>query len=80
MGAVVMIGDSWSDRVRALVEETCREQGVPLHVTDGRVLGQVAVLLGADVAGRRALARSASTAPDAAGSEAPHRTDALDRN
>jgi hypothetical protein len=71
---------TFSERVRALVEQTCRDQGVPVQVTDERTLSQVAALLNADVAGRRALARSASTASDTTTSEAPHRTHALDRD
>jgi len=37
--------DEWRERVRAWVERTCAEQGVPVKVTDRRVVAQVAELL-----------------------------------
>ena len=55
---------SWAERVRAVVEDTCREQGVPLRVSDREVIQHVAVLLGSAGVGGRAQARSASTAGD----------------
>ena len=37
--------EEWRERVRAWVERTCTEQGVPFKVTDRRVVAQVAELL-----------------------------------
>jgi hypothetical protein len=65
-------------QVAALVERTCAEQGVPVHVVDRATVDQVVALLGRTDAGGRAQARSASTAPAPAGSEAPDRTHAVD--
>lgn len=39
---------SWVDRVRAVVESTCADQGIPVCVTDRGALRQVVVLLSAD--------------------------------
>ena len=74
-----MTAEAWSDRVRAVLEQTCAEQGVPVLVSDAAVVERVVVLLSATGAERRAQARSASTPPAAAHSEAPGRTNPLDR-
>jgi hypothetical protein len=37
--------EGWSERVKAWVEQSCAEQGVPVKVTDRRVVAQVAELL-----------------------------------
>jgi hypothetical protein len=78
VGAVVSESDAFAQQVRRAVERTCAEQGVPRFVSDRLVLAQVVVLLSGRDAGGRAQARSASTAPAPAGSEAPHWTDTVD--
>lgn len=70
-------GQSWTEQVRALVEQTCAEQGVPMRVTDGATVARVVTLLKGAEAGTRAQARSASTEPGTALSEAPDWADAL---
>ena len=37
--------DDWSERVQEWVERTCAEQGVPVKVTDPRVVREVAEIL-----------------------------------
>ena len=73
-----MSGDSWALEVRALVERTCADQGVPVVVTERGVVERVSVLLGARRTRGRAHARSASTAPGRTRSEAPHGADTID--
>jgi hypothetical protein len=63
-----------------MVERTCADQGVPALVSDRSVLERVVVLLGRTEVGRRAQRRSASPALAPAGSEAPHRANAIDGN
>lgn len=70
--------DSFAEQVRALVERSCAEQGVPVRVTDGATVSRVVTLLKGTEAGTRAHARSASTEPATAPSETPDRADALD--
>lgn len=60
------------DKLRAWVERTCAEQGVPVAITDPVTVGRVAVLLGVAADGPRAHTPSGgSTRPDAASLEAP---------
>lgn len=75
-----MTGDAWSDQVRALVERTCADQGVPVVVSERSVVDRVSTLLRPDGAVGRAHARSASTPPGPSGSEVPDRADSLDRH
>lgn len=70
--------DSFAEQVRALVERSCAEQGVPVRVTDGSTVSRVVTLLKGTEAGTRAHARSASTEPAAAPSETPDWANALD--
>ena len=37
--------DGWQEHCQAWVERTCAEQGVPVKVTDRRVVAQVAELM-----------------------------------
>jgi hypothetical protein len=37
--------DDWQEHCQAWVERTCAEQGVPVKVTDRRVVAQVAELM-----------------------------------
>lgn len=76
--AVVVMG--WVDDVRALVERTCAEQGLPVQVTDRATVEQVVVLLGRTDGGGAPKRGSASAPPAPAGSEAPEGLDALDGN
>lgn len=52
-----MSGDGWAEKVRALVESTCAEQGVPVRVADRAVVATVVTLLGVSSGGGRAHAR-----------------------
>jgi hypothetical protein len=71
----------WRDQVRAVVERTCAEQGVPLYVTDARVVDQIVVLLGrGGVAGGRTGSAERECVSGAAGSESPEWLDPLDGN
>jgi hypothetical protein len=70
----------WAEDVRALVERTCAEQGVPVQVTDRATVERVMVLLGRTDAGGARKRGSASTPPAPAASEAPDRLNALDGN
>lgn len=72
-GVGVMAGLS-EESVRAWVEATFRAQGVPVKVTDARVVSQVAALL-TGRAGRTAPARSAGGAHRPGASQPPDRCD-----
>lgn len=66
VGSVGRLSD---EQVRTWVEASCRAQGIAVGVTDPRVVGQVATLLGGRV-GPPARRASAEEGP-ALGSEAP---------
>jgi hypothetical protein len=72
-------GPDWAEQVRALVESTCAEQGLPVLVADRGAVDRVAVLLRAGRAGAEgASAEREHAAVGRLRSEAPDRADALD--
>lgn len=75
-----MSASDWAEEVRALVERTCEEQGVPVTISDPTTVAQVVALLRGAGAGDGRKRGSASTSPAPARSEAPHRADAIDRD
>ncbi len=63
------------EEVAAWVEASCREQGVPVHVTDAEVLRDVVALLGGSARSGSGLAATAAlrTSPRQPSLEPPHR-------
>jgi hypothetical protein len=74
------VSGDFAAQVRRLVETTCADQGVPLHVTDCDTVERVVVLLSGSGGGDARKCVSAGTSPAPARSEAPHRSHALDRD
>ena len=70
--------EDFAAQVRALVERTCAEQGVPVQVTDRDTVERVMVLLGRRDAGGGPKRGSAGPAPAPADLEAPDRSNASD--
>lgn len=62
-GGVVAVGRLTPEELAAFVAESCDRQGVPVKVTDARVVADVAVLLG----GRGSGSRSESAISEAVG-------------